>query len=476
MRVSDVGNSSAFLKSDPMNKSASLATNEPFFKWGEWPDSQWWQPFRSKELDELIQEALLNNPSIQSVEQKIQVAKEIANKAKAPLFPGLFFKGDDQWGGLSRNSIPYKYNPSLGSLYDVIDLSLSFEYTFDFWGKYRNQLKSAQGETRSQEAELKQVELLVSTALAKVYYAFKTNLERKSIYQEIYLVKNNMLALNDLLYEKAISSRIPPATSVEELEDIQKEIFALDEEIALNLHLLNSLRGKSPDTTISLDQSLGELPKELSLPENLNSDLIIRRPDLVAAIWHIESLAHEVNVAVADFFPRINLMGVLGLSSIGWRNLFDWKSGLANLEPSIHLPIFKAGEIRANARKSRAQLQSSIYNYNELLLKSLQEVSDSLVSVTKSYHQKEAQFEILRAAELKLNLLQLKHQSGLDGLLSVYQVQVELLERKLQDVMITYQQYISVIQVIKSLGGGYCAEDLKWFQKEGNYERREPKP
>jgi outer membrane protein TolC len=69
----------------------------------------------------------------------------------------------------------------------------------------------------------------------------------------------------------------------------------------------------------------------------------------------------------------------------------------------------------------------------------------------------------------------MKYQSGIDGLLAVYQVQVELLERRLQDVMITYQQYISVIQVIKSLGGGYCAEDLKWFQKGDAHERRDPK-
>jgi NodT family efflux transporter outer membrane factor (OMF) lipoprotein len=475
MRVSDLGNNSAFLKAGRINKSVSLATKEPFFKLGQWPQSQWWQALHSNELNKLIQEALINNPSIQSVEQKVQIAKEIANKAKAPLFPGLFFGGNDQWGGLSRNSIPYQYNPSLGSIYDVVDLSLSFEYTFDFWGKYRNQLKSARGETRSQEAELKQVELLVSTSLAKVYYALKTNIARKKLYQDLYLVKNNMLALNDLLYEKAINTRIQPATSVEDLGDIQKEILALDEEIANNVHLLNVLRGTNPDSVISLSQPLGDVPNELKLPKNLNSDLIIRRPDLVAAIWHIESLAYEVNIAVADFFPRINLMGFLGLGSIGWKNLFDWRSGMAKLEPSIHLPIFRAGEIRANARKSRAQLQSSIYNYNDLLLKSLQDVSDSLVSVTRSYKQKEVQFEILREAELKLSLLQMKYQSGIDGLLAVYQVQVELLERRLQDVMITYQQYISVIQVIKSLGGGYCAEDLKWFQKGDGHERRDPK-
>lgn len=475
MRVKDLGSNSAFLHPKPINQSVSIAKSEPFFKMGDWPKSQWWCALNSDELNTLTQEALANNPSIQAVWKKVEVAKEIAQKTKAPLYPKVFFDAEQDWGGMSGNSVPFEYNPSLGRIYDLVDLTVSFKYEFDFWGKYRNQLKAALGEERSQRAEARQVELMITTTLAKAYYALKTNLVRKKLYEEFYLVRSNMLDLNDLLYERAIRSRIEPASSVENLEDIQKEILALDEEIAINVHFINVLRGKSPDSPLSLSDSLSEVPATLQLPKDLSSDLVVRRPDLVASIWHIESLAYEVNIAIADFFPSVNLVGFMGLGSIGWAKLFDWRSATARLQPSIHLPIFRAGEIRANARKNRAELEAAIYSYNDQLLKSLKEVSDGLVFVTKTYKQKEAQLEILSQADLKLNLLQLKYQSGIDGLLSVYEMQVELIERQLQDVMITYQQYTSVIQVIKALGGGYSEKDLTWFKEGAHRGGKSPK-
>lgn len=470
MRVSDLKENTAFLPPQQIQSSVGLALKQPYFKVGQWPALNWWESFNSLELNQLVNQALAQNPSIQSVEQKVEVALQVAKKEKAPLFPFVFFDASQDWGRLSKNGVPYQFNPSLGSIYDLVDLKLSFSYELDFWGKNRNQLQAALGKLRSQKAESKQVELMVTTSMAKAYFALKTNLKRRELYSRLYEVKSSVLDLNELLYQKAIRSKIDPVSSVEDLEELEKEILALDEEIKSNFYLLNILRGSSPDEPLEISSFLEEVPKALELPQDLSSDLLVRRPDLIASIWHIEALMHEVNVAVADFFPRVDLLGFLGLQSFPFKHLFDWKSREGRLQPSIHIPIFKAGEIRANFKKNRAELEGAIYDYNALLLTSLKEAADSLVLINRTYEQKASQKIIVEQAELKFNLLELRYRNGIDGLLKVYEVEAELLQKQLDNVMITFEQYLSVIQMIKALGGGYSTEDLKCFVKGGSDE------
>ncbi len=470
MRVSDLNRNTAFLPPQQIQPSVDLALNQPYFKVGQWPSLNWWENFNSIELNELVDQALAQNPTIQAVEQKVEVALQLAKKEKAPLFPFIFFDATEDWGKLSKNGIPFQFNPSLGSIYDLVDLKLSFSYELDFWGKNRNQLQAAIGELRSQKAESKQVELMVTTSMAKAYFALKTNLRRRELYSRLYEIKSNVLSLNELLYQKALRSKIDPATSVEDIEELEKEILALDEEIQSNFYLLNILRGTSPDAPIEISSFLEEVPKALELPQNLSSDLLVRRPDLIASIWHIEALAYEVNVAVADFFPRVDLLGFLGLQSFPFKHLFDWKSREGRLQPSIHIPIFKAGEIRANFKKNKAELEGAIFDYNALLLASLKEAADSLVLINRTYQQKASQKIIVEQAELKFNLLELRYTNGIDGLLTVYEMEMELLQKQLDDVMITFEQYLSVIQMIKALGGGYSTEDLSWFTKGSSNE------
>jgi len=470
MRVSDLNENTAFLPPQEIQPSVDLALNQPHFKVGQWPSLNWWETFNSLELNQLVDQALKQNPSIQSVEQKVEVVLQEAKKEKAPLFPFVFFSATEDWGKLSKNGVPFQFNPSLGSIYDLVDLKLSFSYELDFWGKNRNQLEAALGKLQSQRAESKQVALMVTTSMAKAYFALKTNLKRRELYSRLYEIKSDVLSLNDLLYQKALRSKLDPATSVENLEELEKEILALDEEIQSNFYLLNILRGISPDAPLEITSFLQDVPDALELPQNLSSDLLVRRPDLIASIWYIEALAHEVNVAVADFFPRVNLLGFLGLESFPFKHLFDWKSREGRLQPSIHIPIFKAGEIRANFKKNKAELEGAIFNYNELLLASLKEAADSLLLINRTYQQKASQKIILAQAELKFNLLELRYTKGIDGLLTVYEMEAELLQKQLDDVMITYEQYLSVIQMIKALGGGYSTEELDWFTKGGSSE------
>ena len=88
-----------------LSTSVKSSLNSGFFSTGNWPDERWWEIFDSPELDTLIAQALENNPSIQKVESRIEVARQEANVARSKLFPLIFFNFEESWELISRNGL-----------------------------------------------------------------------------------------------------------------------------------------------------------------------------------------------------------------------------------------------------------------------------------------------------------------------------------------------------------------------------------
>lgn len=467
VRVSDIGKNSAFLPPISATSSEQTALNTPFFMRGDWPRQDWWKPFNSPNLNDLIEEALKNNPDIETFQQKVVIAKQMTTKQKVSLFPSISFSGFEEWAHVSQNSFFNFLRPNLPRNYNHLEMNFNFNYEFDFWGKYRNQFKSAYSKELMQIAEKRQVELMVSVAMAQAYFSQQALIIQKNLFEKIRTYQKEILSLTTLLFQKAIDSKIPPASETEDLDDIEKQIYTLTAQIAEGRHLINILRGKGPDANFQINEKLQPLMNPIPIPQNLSSDLIIRRPDLMAAIWKIQSNAYQANAAVADFFPRVNLFAFMGKESVGYKSFLNWQSGRMGLMPSFHIPIFKAGEIRANLKMSKAELEKSIYEYNSLLLKSLKEVSDTLAMTTSWYEKKRAQKNILQNASLKVHLTDLRFRNGIDNLIQLYVEEVKKTRREIEDVQISCNQLISVVNLIRSLGGGFTSEDLDKLKIEG---------
>ena len=461
MSLSDLSQNQAFLPPVNIDTSINQALDTPYFSQGCWPNANWWKSLESPELNALIEDALSNNPSIESVRQKVEVAKQMTIKSKSSLFPFLSFNAQEDWEHISKAGVRHAYNPDLGVNVNQIQFDLGFQYEFDFWGKYRNTFKSAKRKALAQVAESKQVELIVSAAISQSFYLLKTNLNKLEFYNQLLLTRQNLYSLSMTLEKHFMLSKIAPATAKQKLDDVKKEITSLNDQIASNKYLINVLRGQSPDAPIGISNCLTNVPQSLSIPTDLSSDLLVQRPDLIASILKVESLAYAKNSAIADFFPRINLRSYAGFDSIGYKHLLNWQSGIMGLLPSFHLPIFKAGEIKANYKVKQAELDEAIYSYNELILKSLQEVSDSLSSITSWYKQREIQENILLNASLKFDLIKQRTEIGIDSFINLNLQKEHLLEKEIDNIQIVYNQYISLIQLIKSLGGGIADQNLQ---------------
>lgn len=460
MDVKEICQNPILLNPEDLNSSSIESGQLSFFKRGDWPSSSWWSVFNSPTLNQLIEQAISRNPTIQSVYDRVEASKQEVIMKKSPLFPSVFFDGTQTWGRVSENGLIHALNPSLGTIYDLVDLQVNFNYQFDFWGKNRNELQAQIGEYRAEMAESKQVELIITTEMANAFFALKTNLARLALYEELRALYEQVTTLQETLFDYAIDNEFLTLNAVESTVEIDKEIETLQDQIKQNQHMINALRAERSNEMIFNLGPLDEVPQVLELPETLSSDLLARRPDLMAQIWRVQSMAYNVNVAIADFFPSIDLKGFFGLESLGFKHLINWASRGLTLTPSIHLPIFKVGEIRARVKRSQALLNSTIETYNEILLKSLREVADAVSFVEKVYMHKRMQQVILDQAQAKVDLYTLRSQVGLDNEILEIKSKIDLTYRQIEEVMVIYSQYQAVINMIRALGGGYQAEDL----------------
>jgi outer membrane protein TolC len=178
----------------------------------------------------------------------------------------------------------------------------------------------------------------------------------------------------------------------------------------------------------------------------------------MAQIWRVEALAHEVGAARANFFPSINLANILGLSSTIYHLLFNGSSFENLFSPSLSLPVYTAGDIQATLDAKRAEFQSAVFAYNDLVLKSASEVVDTLVFARTVFANKDAQELIVKQASERLFLSELRLKHGLDNAMNTLEQKEELLQKELEDLDLAYGRYAAAIALIKAVGGGYLGQ------------------
>lgn len=443
------------LETPTIETSEAAALQDVHFQKGQWPEATWWKQYHLSELDSLIEIAFERNPSIQAVQQRIEIAKNESIIARSELFPLINFDAKDQWQYLSKNGLYRALNPNIPLNTQLIDFSLSFFYEFDFWGKYRNLYKAALSQEMAMVAEKAQIELITSVALAQAYFALKTNLIRKELYEELYALRQDYFDLQSKMWKNSLYSKLIPLFSEEAVFQAKQWIYNIEQEISVGKHIVNILAGRGPDVALALAEPLPELPKAISIPSDISMELLSRRPDVMAQILRVDALAYEAGSAKADYWPNVNIVGLLGFQSTSWSKLFEWASKSIGALPGLNLPVYTAGAIGANIHAKKALFNEAVFEYNTLILKSFQEVSDLLAMGRAVYNEKEKQDQIVINASDRFFLTKLRQKNGIDNLLRVYQVQEEVIQKKLERVELLYQQYVVHIGLIKALGGGY---------------------
>jgi multidrug efflux system outer membrane protein len=191
------------------------------------------------------------------------------------------------------------------------------------------------------------------------------------------------------------------------------------------------------------------------VPGGLPSTLLQRRPDIRAAEQKMREANAQVGVSAASFYPAFSIVGSGGLESIGAEHFYDQRSRILTIGPSMTLPIFQGGKLRANLKSSKAAYEETLANYRQSILVALQEVEDSLIDARAYAKQGQALDAAIASAQETQRLAELRYQKGLASYFEVVDANRTVLNAKLLSAQVEGQRLMASVAMLKALGGGW---------------------
>lgn len=420
----------------------------------DWPAIDWWTAYGDPQLDALIAEGLRGSPTIAAAEARLRKAGAVLGSADAAQSPSLTANGAVALSKPSYNTgLP---TPSaLQGYNDTGRVTLDFSYELDLWGKTRAAVAAATSEEAASAADVAQARLIVSTSIAAAYADLARLVADREVALSTLKVREETLTLVRRRVEGGYDSQAelhqaevgPPA--------VRAELGAIDEQIAITRFRLAALMGQSPDRALSIAPPTVSAPKSLGMPASIPARLVGRRPDLSAARWRAEATASRIDQAQAMFYPNVNLVGLLGVSSLGIGNLLDAGSDVGSVGPAINLPIFDGGRRKANLRANRADFDAAVAAYDATLNLALEEVADAATSQRALDQRLVDSCQALDAATQGWILSRRRYTAGATDYASVLLAEDRMLAARRIVAGLESRRFILDLALIKALGGGW---------------------
>ncbi|MBP1474878.1 efflux transporter outer membrane subunit [Frateuria sp. MAH-13] len=435
---------------DPSALQAQRSLGDATLSPAAWPDQAWWSGLGDPQLDALISEALAGNPGLAAADARARAAQAAAGIADAARKPQL---------GLGASVAGAR--PPSGLLGDDARFSvakygyLSFNWGLDLWGGQRAAWEAALGQARATEVEARAARIELSGNVARAYaqlgYAFaqhdlaQAELERASKAREL-TAQRVHAGLDSQLQLKQGDAEV--ATAEQQRAVAQRAIDAARSALSV-------LLGKGPDRGLDIARPQPLTPAALAVPVDLPVELIGHRADLVAARWRVEAAGHDIAAARTGFLPNVKLGAMAGLLAMGGNPLLRASSLFYQVGPSLSLPIFDGGRLRANLAGKDAQYDLAVAQYNQTLVGALNEVADDYAAQQSLSDQVAAQQRALDAANDAWRLAEQRYRAGVGSYLEALSVRQQLLLAEQRMAALKAQQVDLSVQLIQALGGGY---------------------
>jgi NodT family efflux transporter outer membrane factor (OMF) lipoprotein len=417
----------------------------------DWPDTAWWESYRDPALDDLVENALRENPDLDFAEARVRIAESIAGYVGALRKPRVDAGYAGTWQRYSENGL---IPPALAGDQEVDSrFAVDLTWELDLFGKLREARTAAEQQVEADRMMMKVAHLAIASAVARTYFRLAEACAQREVGLATIAQRERILALVDARVAMGLDSQVERLQAQAAIPKAEEEIARLDEQISLLRSALSRLAVVPLASTANLAPSLKTLPVP-ALPDPIPSDLVARRADLVAARWQVESLIHGIQSVKGEFYPTVNLSSFAGFSSLGLDDLMQTGSGIYGIAPSVRLPLFDAGRLRAKLSFVTAQGDAAIAHYNDTLLEAMQEVIHAITSIRALQRQTEVQHRARRAAEQAYDVALQRYKAGLTGYLTVLSTESALLEERRADTALRARALALDVALKQALGGG----------------------
>jgi len=417
----------------------------------QWPGAEWYHGFGSDELDSLVAAAAANNLDLAAAEARIRQADARARAAGAAILPQVDVGANAmQVSGRSRDVSARETDSAA---------LLSASYEVDFWGRNRAIARSAQAAAEANRADRNTVALTALAGVADTYFEVLSLRERLALAHSNLDTTRDVLKAIEARADAGVASPLELAQQRAAVASAELQIPQLAQQEMQARGALALLLGRAPEGFDVTGQKLDAL-REPALGPGLPSELLTRRPDLIAAEARLEAAHADLAAARAALFPTITLTGSGGLQNPGFQAVLTTLPGAGHsvsIGASVVQTIFDRGRRRALGTEAQAREQELVANYRAAILASLLDVETALSALGQLDLQQRAQNENVTQSERALEGAQLRYHEGSADYLALLESQRALYAAREQMSRYRLARLEAWVGLCKALGGGWQA-------------------
>jgi len=412
---------------------------------------QWWLLYQDPLLNDLQQRLLQANPDLAAALAHYDGAQAYASQLQAGLFPQISASAQPLRQRQSDNR-PLR-GSTQPSVYNSNTAGFALGLDLDLWGRIRNQAAAGDAQAQASGDDLAAARLSLQKQLASLYVQLNGLDAQSRILSHSLEDYAQALQLTRDRYQGQIASELDLTRAQSQLASAEAELDEVRAQRNLTEHAIGELVGEpASQFHLAPTAQLLSLP---SIPRQLPSTLLQRRPDIAAAERRVYAANAGIGIARAAWYPDFSLTGMLGGQTQGVGNLLAAGNRYWALGPLVNLPIFDGGRLSANERQAHAEFEEAAAHYRGQVLRAVREVEDNLGQLRDLRQEALDQQAAVNAAEHTQTLAMNSYQAGAVSYLDVVTAQTAALQAQRGLQAVQTRELQASVGLVVALGGGW---------------------
>ncbi|HEX4079530.1 MAG TPA: efflux transporter outer membrane subunit [Rhizomicrobium sp.] len=433
----------------------------------------WWESFRDPELTSLIHKAAAANLDLREAALRIAEARaqrEITASAEMPTLAGNASYANERISdttaegsifsslGGSTKGLPI-HIPTFPNPYNQYQVGFDASWEPDLFGGVHRSVEAAQADTQAQEEDARDALVSLEAEVARDYIDLRSAQAQLEITKRNLATQQETRALAEQRYRAGLGTALDVSNAMAQVHTTRSQAPPFGRSIASDINQLSQLLAREPGALANeLDTARPVPPVPPEVPVGLPGDLLRRRPDIRAAEARLHAATARVGVAVAELYPSITFDASFGSQSETFPNLAEWASRFYSIGPSLQVPIFEGGKLRANIRLADLDEKEAAVDYARVVLNAVHEVENALVAYGSEQRRRDALAATLVQNRDSFALAGQRYRSGLTSFLDVLDAERSEEQTELALAVSNAAVSTDLVALYKALGGGWTEE------------------
>ncbi len=431
--------------------------------------SRWWTVLNDPELDSLIDRALKSNLDLLTAASRVRESRQQEIVAGAKGLPQVNATGSavkfhsnsslaSSLGGGSAVGSAAAASSAAPTDTNITVYSVGFDasWEIDVFGGVRRGVEAAKAGTEAAQWQVHDGEVSLTAEIAANYLSLRATQARLAILRGEARSQADALSLINARRAAGFVTELDVNQQQALLASSNAQIPGQVAQIRVLQHAIAVLLAEQPEALAPELDAAQPLPKAPpQLPVGLPSDLLRRRPDVRAAERQLAAATAQEGVAIAELYPKFNLLGALSFTGNMLGTLISGNNfGQVGIG-AITWPLFKGGQIRANIKSKEEETQQAYYAYQKAVLGAVKDVEDALIRYTTEQQRMVALQQSVTFGQSSVALSLQQYQAGLVTYVNVLSAQANLFSAQDQLAQSRQTLMTNLASLYKALGGGW---------------------